>query len=275
MIVAAFLSHICLKMQLIVPVNLSPDQSRHLSRVLFFFSILFVSNIALGNVSLDIVSIPFSQILRTFIPYVTMLTSALILGSRFSMKVILSVLPVSLGVSLTVYANIEFSWIASLVIGAGIVAASLKVTMTSMYLSHTCKNMHPVEFLARICPMSAIHLIVFATARGETGKFIHQLRTDGMETNVILLALLTGLAAFVLNWSNFEANRLTSPLTMCIAGNVKQVLTILLSMYLFNNHLQWWNGIGVVMALTGTAAYSILKLQENSPKPDAAVKKEL
>eukprot|EP00818_Percolomonas_sp_WS_P007975 CAMPEP_0117456094 /NCGR_PEP_ID=MMETSP0759-20121206/11699_1 /TAXON_ID=63605 /ORGANISM="Percolomonas cosmopolitus, Strain WS" /LENGTH=172 /DNA_ID=CAMNT_0005249421 /DNA_START=339 /DNA_END=858 /DNA_ORIENTATION=+ len=172
------------------------------------------------------------------------------------MKVILSVLPVSLGVSLTVYANIEFSWIASLVIGAGIVAASLKVTMTSMYLSHTCKNMHPVEFLARICPMSAIHLIVFATARGETGKFIHQLRTDGMETNVILLALLTGLAAFVLNWSNFEANRLTSPIFVQQSSAMVE-------------------GIGVVMALTGTAAYSILKLQENSPKPDAAVKKEL
>ena len=45
---------------------------------------------------------------------------------------------------------------------------------------------------------------------------------------------LNGLIACVLNITSFYANQKTNALTMSVAGNVKQVLSILLSIFIFD-----------------------------------------
>jgi uncharacterized membrane protein len=67
--------------------------------------------------------------------------------------------------------------------------------------------------------------------------------------------LLNGVIAFGLNIVSFTANKKTSALTMTVAGNVKQVLSIILSIVIFDYVINEMNTFGIVLTLLGGVWY--------------------
>jgi len=59
-----------------------------------------------------------------------------------------------------------------------------------------------------------------------------------------------------LNYVSFTANKKTSPLTMTVAANLKQCLSIILGVWLFRLEVGWMNGLGITTALVGGAWYA-------------------
>lgn len=78
----------------------------------------------------------------------------------------------------------------------------------------------------------------------------------------LLMVALSGVVAFFFNLASFQANKHTSPLTMCIAGNFLQVSIMILSTICFDVEVTSLNALGIAVTLAGSAWYSYTALME-------------
>lgn len=94
--------------------------------------------------------------------------------------------------------------------------------------------------------------------------------------------LFNGCIAFGLNIVSFTANKKAGALSMTVAGefrpfhpspftyleiaNIKQVLTILFAVLLFDLSITWMNGLGIVFTLIGGAWYGVVDYEEKQRK---------
>lgn len=73
---------------------------------------------------------------------------------------------------------------------------------------------------------------------------------------MIALLILHGFLAFLLNIANFQAVKAGGPLMMNVVGNVKQVVMVILSVYLFGQRMKPIGVVGSGVAILGSLWYS-------------------
>lgn len=258
MLVGSILSQIMMRSGIINNEEVSKNGEKRLR----FFVFLFCLNIAFGNIAVKIVNLPLSQIVRSTIPIFMMAASKIILKVTPSTKVIWSVIPIIFGVAMTAYGDVELTVVSLSLLFIGNIFAALKVVVTNKYL--TQDKLHPMVMLAKLSPLATIVMFSFSVINGEVVSFSHVWRDIDVAT--YMWVFVCGLISFVLNWTNFLANAHTSPLTMSVLGNLKQVVLIFLSVIIFNTQIQMLNGIGVIIATGGMMLYSFLKYNEQMSK---------
>jgi Triose-phosphate Transporter family len=83
-------------------------------------------------------------------------------------------------------------------------------------------------------PLALIQAIFYAYLSGEIDSFRHSPLLEGRLNNTDVLPLLiNAILALSLNIISFTANKKTGSLTMSVAANLKQILTIILSVLFF------------------------------------------
>lgn len=69
---------------------------------------------------------------------------------------------------------------------------------------------------------------------------------DGFQNimwGIIIPLLVNGVMAFALNFTNFVTTKKTSALTVTVSGNVKHIVTIILSMIIFDYQITMLNAL--------------------------------
>jgi len=230
--------------------------SRRENFTLIVFSFLFTINIAISNVSLAMVSIPFHQIMRSTCPVFTVLIYRLRYKRTYSTMTYLSLIPIVIGVGFATYGDYYFTGAGFLLTLLGVVLASIKTVATNRVMTGPLA-LSPLEVLFRMSPLALIQSLIYAHLTGELASLL----PFPFPTQTILLALAgNGLLAFLLNISSFSTNKNAGALTMTVCGNVKQCLTILLGIAIFGVEVGWLNGVGMVGALAGAGWYSAVEL---------------
>lgn len=119
-----------------------------------------------------------------------------------------------------------------------------------------------------MAPLAMIQCLLLSYITGETSSIASRWNTEFnpfMNSPYPIFAIiLSGICSFTLNICSLTANKLTSPLTMCIAANVKQVLMIFISTIVFQTNVTILNGFGIVFVLAGGALYSYVCFIENN-----------
>jgi hypothetical protein len=119
----------------------------------------------------------------------------------------------------------------------------------------------PLELLARMSPLAAAQCLLYASVSGELSTVQEVVQGGRCSTLFVLAIVLNGFMAFMLNMVSFQTNKLAGALTMSICGNLKQCLTIVLGIVLFDVQLTPLNGVGIGIAACGAAYYSKVELQ--------------
>jgi drug/metabolite transporter (DMT)-like permease len=129
----------------------------------------------------------------------------------------------------------------------------------------------PVEFLLRMSPLAALQALACAIIKGEVTAFWTKITSDEVSL-VPSIASLTGngFLAFLLNIASFNTNKVAGALTMTVCGNLKQCLTVLLGIFLFDVIITWLNGAGMAVTMLGAAIYSKAELDNKKKKAQEA-----
>ncbi|KAI0826145.1 TPT-domain-containing protein [Irpex lacteus] len=272
--------------------------SGHEEAALAAFSFLYSLNIAVSNVSLNMVTVPFHQVVRAVTPIFTLFLSALLLNTQFTSAKLVSLAPVILGVIFATYGDYYFTLWGLVLTLFGTLLAAMKTIFTSVLQSspqEKCRTppmstpaswtrkvspiasrassrasvilrilrrlvpprleIHPLDLLTRMSPLAFVQCMIYSYLSGE----LDQLRTSelvgGITVPCLLVLLLNGGIAFGLNVVSLSANGKVGPLSMTVAANVKQVLTILFAVSMFNLTITPTNALGISVTIVGGAWY--------------------
>lgn len=131
----------------------------------------------------------------------------------------------------------------------------------------------PVEFLMRMSPLAALQALACAVASGEVTAFRDLVASGEVSIPSMTAALAgNGFLAFLLNISSFNTNKLAGALTMTVCGNLKQCLTVLLGIFIFNVSVDLLNGAGMAVTMVGAGIYSKAELDNKKRKQHAQYK---
>ncbi|TFK89532.1 TPT-domain-containing protein [Polyporus arcularius HHB13444] len=257
--------------------------------VLAAYSVLFAVNIAVSNLSLQLVTIPFHQVVRAATPIFTTLISTSLFGVRFSNTKLVTLVPVMLGVILATYGDYYFTPLGFLLTLFGTFLAALKTIYTNILQSSpsvsdqptapssfftqlfipTRLNLHPLDLLTRMSPLAFVQCVLYAYYSGELARMRTAVAHSGASLSgwwYLLLLVGNGCIAFGLNVVSFTANGKVGALNMTVAANVKQVLTILLAVAIFNLTITPANAAGILVTILGGALYAWVEYEEKASK---------
>ncbi|KAG6841052.1 hypothetical protein C0991_002261 [Blastosporella zonata] len=158
------------------------------------------------------------------------------------------------------------------------------VTPISPLRYTTLPPLTPLHLLYLLSPLAFLQSTFLAQYSGELGRVQEYMfrqpqinifartmppSSSGMPSFQLVLLLINGFMAFGLNVVSFSANRKIGALSMTVAANVKQVLTILCAVAMFNLTITPMNAIGIILTLVGGAVYASVELKEKREKAAA------
>lgn len=227
---------------------------------LLAFSLLFTLNIAISNVSLAMVSVPFHQVMRSTCPVVTIIIYRMAFARSYSNATYLSIIPLVIGAGLATAGDYQAPLLGVLLTLLGVLLACIKTIATNRMMTGPL-SLSPMELLLRLSPIAAMQCMAYAHLTGE----LHSLRRfnqleGGFSWSLVLGILINACMAFALNIVSFQTNKLVGALAVTVCGNVKQALTILVGILLFNVPLGMMNALGMAVTVVGAAWFSKVEL---------------
>ncbi|GAA6049718.1 hypothetical protein JCM3770_004425 [Rhodotorula araucariae] len=233
------------------PQRVPVKHNRELQVIAFVFS----CEILCSNLALRLVPVPFHVSLRAASPILTLILSVAFFHVPATVRASSALLAVLLGVAFTSH-NEAFLSLGSLLL----VTSALLLTTKSLLLTHYLQSrlaLHPLDILARMSPLSALHCLVFALANGEPRRLWRFVQGREFTGAHVAEVALNGVLSFSAVALGLVAEKKTRAPAMAITTHAAQATTILSSVLLFGLRLSPLNFLGVALTLGGGVLYAL------------------
>ncbi|KNC82616.1 hypothetical protein SARC_05113, partial [Sphaeroforma arctica JP610] len=181
------------------------------------------------------------------------------------------IVTISLGVILFTYGGeAEYNVLGLVLVMTATVMAGLRWVLTQLLLQHKQFGLHnPIDTLYHVTPVMAAVLLPLALIFEGTAFFSSHHIYMGDEWSPYRSCLVMGvgaLIAFAMNVSEFLLISRTSSVTLSVAGIMKELLTILLSVVVFSETLNSMNVLGLFITIGGIVIFNIIKYRQMQAK---------
>lgn len=208
-------------------------------------SLCFAVSLVLSNKSYIYLSVSYIQMLKAFTP-VAVLTFSFFSGlEKPSCTELYVVTIICIGVAMASVGETFFSWIGFTFQSLAILAESTRLVLVNLLLKNL--KLDPLSSLYYIAPLCAA-FIGLACLIFEAGSLPWQ-RMFTLE--FVLILIINGLVSFTLNVSVVLLISNTSALTLTLAGIVKDIMLVLLSVLIFGSPVTPLQYVGYGVALLG------------------------
>ncbi|KAL1689878.1 triose-phosphate transporter family-domain-containing protein [Schizophyllum commune] len=128
-------------------------------------------------------------------------------------------------------------------------------------------SLDPMSLLYVLSPIAFAECMLLSWMTGEWDQVVTALvgkdgRSIRTHSGIVSALALNGCIAFMLNVVSFGANKRVGAVGMSVAANVKQALTILLAVVIFDFMITPLNVLGISLTLIGGALYAWVELAE-------------
>ncbi|XP_072915650.1 solute carrier family 35 member E3 [Hemitrygon akajei] len=242
---------LCQALGVFYPKSLRP------SRILLL-ALSFCGFVVFTNLSLQNNTIGTYQLAKAMTTPVIIGIQTFYYRKTFSTRIKLTLIPITLGVVLNSYFDVQFNFL-------GILFATLGVLVTSLYQVWVGAKQHELQvnsmqLLYYQAPMSSAILMFvvpfFEPVIGEGGIF------GKWSGTAVMMVLFSGIIAFLVNLSIYWIIGNTSPVTYNMFGHFKFCITLLGGYVLFKDPLSVNQCLGILCTLCGILCYTHFKLSE-------------
>lgn len=220
-----------------------------------FVGVMTGLDVAASNLSLHIISVSFFTMLKSASLVFILLVGVAARLEVCSWDITGTVIAISAGILIMTHGEADFDvWGFSLVIGSE-VCASLRWIATQILLKDN--HVGAMGAVLYMSPASTLSLLPLSLIL--EWENLAKLRDSEVAREYCVLVLLPGFLAFILLLVEVQLVKETSSLTLSVFGNLKSIVTILLSIVIFRERTSWEQWLGLSVALLGMLAYSHVK----------------
>nr|CAD7460686.1 unnamed protein product [Timema tahoe] len=213
----------------------------------------FCGFVVFTNLSLETNTVGTYQVAKVMTTPCVILLQMLFYGKKFAIGVKLTLIPITVGVILNFYYDIQFSILGTLY-------ATLGVLVTSLYQVWVSQKQHDLQMnsmqlLYYQAPLSAAILLFLIPFLEPVQSTIHHV----WSIHSISLVVASCATAFFVNLSIYWIIGNTSPLTYNMVGHMKFCLTVLGGVLLFHDPFHVNQVVGIVCTIVGVTMYAHVK----------------
>jgi len=197
------------------------------------------------------VQVSYTHTVKATMPIFTVILSRIILGTKYSYQVYMSLLPIVLGVALATLSEASFEFM-------GLFCALLATcgfALTAIYSRQLMKEsgIHHMYLLFKLGQIAALMFLpIWALADGS--RIYHNINWG-----ICMLLVINGSLHWIQNVIAFSLYKLVTPLTYAVANVTKRIAVIIASLTLLQNPVTPLNMLGMVMAVGGVFIYGRTK----------------
>ncbi|EPZ32710.1 TPT-domain-containing protein [Rozella allomycis CSF55] len=219
-------------------------------------------DIGLSNTSLKFISLTFYTMVKSSSPIFVLGFSFLFKLERVSIKLIIIIFVISIGVLLTVLAESEFDSLGFVLVIISTCLGGLRWCLTQILVQPVSRHsMHPLIAMRSLSPSMFITLLVVSLiSEGPSTIFGSEYFTSFENFLLTLgIGLVQGIISFIMVLSEVKLLSLTSSVTLTIGGILKEMMMILISTLIFQDKLGPLNIVGFCITIMGILCFNIFR----------------
>jgi solute carrier family 35 protein E3 len=224
-------------------------------------SIAFCAFVVFTNLSLEYNTIGTYQLFKVLTTPVVALISWQYYKTKYSTMVILTLIPVVVGVCTHSVNDIQLTLFGTIIASLGVIAASLYQVWVGERLKEL--EMNSQQLLYYQAPLSAILLLPFIFCMETFPSYA----SDADQRTAIISVASSGIVAFAVNLSVYWVIKNTSALTYNMIGHLKTISILVGGFLLFQDNLNFKQFIGILLTIFGLFSYTFVRMGEQNQLP--------